>query len=176
MESKANIQALCERNKKIAESHKPLSLISEDRALGLRPSVLIVTCMDPRCVPEKFLGLQPPESIVIRNVCGHVTPNLNDILAIDHIFQFPELMVIHHTDCGALLFNEAQIRETIKARQPTNDSIDSMTFGAISDLEQSVRDDLAVLRESPLVRKELAENAAGFVFDVKTGILSRVAE
>ena len=43
-----------------------------------------------------------------------------------------------------------------------------------SSLEQSVRDDLALLKASPLVRKELAENAKGFVYDIKTGLLTPV--
>ena len=41
-------------------------------------------------------------------------------------------------------------------------------------LEQSVRDDLAILRASPFIRKELAQRSVGFIYDLKTGELSRV--
>ena len=44
----------------------------------------------------------------------------------------------------------------------------------MTSLEQSVKDDLAILKASPLVRKELRENASGFIFDIKTGLLSAV--
>ena len=39
-----------------------------------------------------------------------------------------------------------------------------------------MKDDLAVLKKSPLVRKELADRAQGFVYDIKTGLLSKVEE
>ncbi len=43
-----------------------------------------------------------------------------------------------------------------------------------SSVEQSVKDDLAILKASPLIRKELAERSSGYVFDIKTGLLSAV--
>ena len=44
----------------------------------------------------------------------------------------------------------------------------------LHSLEQSVRDDLAILKANPLIRKELAERAHGFVYDIKTGALTPV--
>jgi len=41
-------------------------------------------------------------------------------------------------------------------------------------LEQSVRDDLKIVRDSPMVRQELKDKAIGFVFDIKTGLLTKV--
>jgi carbonic anhydrase len=41
-------------------------------------------------------------------------------------------------------------------------------------LEQSVRDDLAILRAYPFTRKELADSSIGFVYDLKTGKLTPV--
>jgi hypothetical protein len=79
----------------------------------------IVTCADPRLAPEKFLDLGPGTSchsspihhildgstdivltvgpIFIRNVCGHVTPALNDIVALDRLVTINNLLIIHHT-------------------------------------------------------------------------------
>jgi carbonic anhydrase len=73
----------------------------------------IVTCADPRLAPEKFLDLGPGTSchsspshhilylkvgpIFIRNVCGHVTPALNDIVALDRLVTIDNLLIIHHT-------------------------------------------------------------------------------
>jgi carbonic anhydrase len=39
----------------------------------------------------------------------------------------------------------------------------------INSIEQNVRDDLEWLKSAPLIRKELAERARGFVYDIKTG-------
>lgn len=41
-------------------------------------------------------------------------------------------------------------------------------------IEQSIKDDLAVLKASPYIRKELAEHSFGFLYDIKTGELKRV--
>jgi carbonic anhydrase len=43
-----------------------------------------------------------------------------------------------------------------------------------NSLEQSVRDDIAILKENPYIRKELADRAVGFVYDLKTGLLTPV--
>ncbi|KAL6722050.1 hypothetical protein ACLMJK_001155 [Lecanora helva] len=159
----------------IAKNHQPLPYISEFKALGyVTPKALIITCVDPRNVPEKYLGLGATDASVIKNVCGHVGLAMNSILALDHLLKFEELMIIHHTDCGALLFTDADVRATVQARVPGNNSIDSMEFGGITEVAQSVKDDLAVLGKSSLIRKELKERASGYVFDIKTGLLTAV--
>lgn len=37
-----------------------------------------------------------------------------------------------------------------------------------------MRDDLNILKTSPFVRKELADAARGFIYDLKTGLLREV--
>jgi carbonic anhydrase len=44
----------------------------------------------------------------------------------------------------------------------------------LNSLEQSVRDDIAILKANPFIRKELAEHANGFVYDLKSGVLTPV--
>ena len=41
-------------------------------------------------------------------------------------------------------------------------------------LEESVREDLRYLKTHHLVRRELADNAKGYVWDIKTGKLSPI--
>lgn len=41
-------------------------------------------------------------------------------------------------------------------------------------MDQTVRDDLNILKTSPFVRKDLADAARGFVCDLKTGLLREV--
>lgn len=43
-------------------------------------------------------------------------------------------------------------------------------------LEQSVRDDLAVIKGSALVRKQIADRTYGFIYDIKTGLVSPVED
>lgn len=41
--------------------------------------------------------------VVLRTACGHVAPVLNDILAIDTLATFTEVMIVHHTGmCAGL--------------------------------------------------------------------------
>lgn len=44
----------------------------------------------------------------------------------------------------------------------------------MNSIEQNVKDDLNWLKSAPLVRKELAERARGFVYDIKTGRVHEV--
>jgi carbonic anhydrase len=41
-----------------------------------------------------------------------------------------------------------------------------------SSLEQSVKDDVALLRDSPLIRREM--NVRGYIYDIKSGKLEEV--
>ena len=45
----------------------------------------------------------------------------------------------------------------------------------MSSIEQSIKDDLAILKASPLIREELAAKSYGFLYDIKTGELKTVA-
>ncbi|CAF9923100.1 MAG: hypothetical protein ALECFALPRED_002299 [Alectoria fallacina] len=157
-------------------THRHSCVCPAASTLRLTVDISVVTCADPRCIPEQFLELRPVEAVIIRNMCGHAAPALNDILALDHLIGFTEIMVIHHTDCGALAFTDDQVRATLRKRRPDDEEIESMSFGTIKDLEQSVRDDLAVIKGSPLMRKELAERSYGFIYDIKTGLVSALED
>ncbi|OCL12161.1 carbonic anhydrase [Glonium stellatum] len=171
------VAELLERNRQLAATHEPSPTLSEMGKEGKSPpKILIVTCVDPRCNPAEFLGLNTGDALVFRNICGHITPVLKDIAAFDVFLGLSDIMVIHHTDCGATHFTDDFIRDGLKKRFPTNGDIDSMSFGAITDLEQSVKDDLEILRKSPLITKELAERSVGFVYDIKSGLLTAVEE
>ncbi|KAH8670129.1 carbonic anhydrase [Tricladium varicosporioides] len=170
------VNELVGRNRAVATAHEPFPTFAEMAAMEVdQPFLIVLTCVDPRCKPEYFLDMKPGEGVlVMRNIAGHVTPALNDILALDAFLPISEIMVIHHTDCGASHFTNDIIRQKMKERLPTHREVDSIDFGGFKDLEQSVKDDLNILRSSPLVRKGLADKAVGYVFDIKTGALTRV--
>ena len=72
------------------------------------------------------------------------------------------------------MYTDEGTRQKIKERSGSHQNLENMTFGAITNIEQSVKDDLAFLREHPLVRKELKEKAVGFVYDIITGLVTQV--
>jgi len=178
MSTEMNVSTLVERNSETAKKHNPIPTLAELGAMGKdAPHIMVLSCMDPRVVPEKFLNIQFEDGVLVsRNAGGHVEPALKDIIALDAFLRIDEIMVIHHTDCGTTHFKNKGIRDSLKARMPTKNhhEIDNMAFGAVDDLKQSVIDDIVTLRENPYIRKELAEKTSGFVFDIKSGKLEAV--
>lgn len=170
------VSQLLQNNKDYSRSHAPYPLFSDLPNIGLEPRhIVVLTCADPRCEPIHYLKTVPTDMVVImRNVCGHVNHNvLKDIVALDSLVGITDVIVIHHTDCGALMLKDENIKAHI---MKTHDSeeVFSMRFQGITDLEQSVRDDLDLFTSSLLVRAELKAHAIGFVYDLKTGALSPV--
>jgi carbonic anhydrase len=79
--------------------------------------------------------------------------------------------IIHHTDCGMVTFTDESIRT--KLRRERQIDADHVAFLPFSDLDQSVRDDLAAYQRSALVRQDIL--VRGFVYyHVKTGRLREV--
>jgi len=178
MANQLTVGELLDRNRAVAAKHDPIPTFAEmgEKKIAL-PHIVVLTCVDPRSNPQYFLNLKPLDAILyFRTVNGHVAPVINDILALDSFIGITEILIVHHTDCGATHFTDDMIRTSLKKRLPDHDEIDNMTFGAVSDLEQSIRDDLAILKASPLMRKELLDRSVGFIYDIKTGKVNPVKE
>jgi len=166
-----SLSELIARNRVYEPSHTPFPTFAEIKASGTPgPRVLVVTCADPRCEPYQFLNIAPFDAIAIRCIGGRVEPQIPGILAVDTLFNFEEIAVIHHTDCGATMFTKQDVSRVIKTRAPARaDEIDKLEFGDFKDLAGSVKDDLKILRGNPYLSKQLREHAHGYVFDIKTG-------
>ena len=133
--------------------------------------VAILVCMDARIDPARALGLEEGDAHVIRNAGGRATDDAVRSLAISQqLLGTREVVVIHHVDCGMLSFSNEQLRE--KLRQDLGADASTIDFLPFSDLAQSVRDDVAALRQSPLLMRDAT--VSGFIFDVHTGALSAV--
>ena len=135
-----------------------------------RRHVAAVTCMDARLDPARFLGLQEGDAHVIRNAGGRAADAIRSLVISQHLLGTREVVVIHHTDCGMLTFTDDQLRQKLRedlGAQTTD------AFLPFSDLEQSVRDDVAAIRTSPLLLKDVP--VRGFIYDVRTGRLQEVA-
>ena len=141
--------------------------------LPMPPSrhVAILTCMDARLVPAKFLGLQEGEAHVIRNAGGRADADaIRSLVISQQLLGTREVVVIHHVDCGMLTFTNDQLRD--KLWQDLDADASDIDFLPFADLEQSVRDDVATLRSSPLIPDDIP--VSGFVYDVHTGRLREV--
>jgi carbonic anhydrase len=148
-----------------------------------------LTCMDARLLPEKYAGLSEGDAHVIRNAGGRASDDAIRSLVISYkLLGTREWFVIHHTDCGMELFTDEIIARLLENSLETA-KIDSsgwhdvgagpgsvagkfIKWHTISNLEQSVVDDVERIRSHPLVPRNIP--IYGYIYDVKTGRLLEV--
>ena len=132
----------------------------------------VLACMDARFDPARALGLEEGDAHVIRNAGGRASDDaLRSLVISQQLLGTREVIVVHHTDCGMVTFTNDDLRGRL--REIFGVDASGTDFLPFSDLEQSVRDDVATIRSSPLIPAEVA--VTGYVYDVRTGKLAEVA-
>lgn len=131
--------------------------------------VAVVACMDARLDPARILGLEEGDAHVIRNAGGRAEDAIRSLVISQQLLGTREVVVIHHTDCGMLTFTDDQLRRKLHDGLGVDTALEFLPF---SDVDASVRDDVAAMRRSPLLLRDTP--VAGFVYDVKTGRLRQV--
>jgi carbonic anhydrase len=149
----------------------------------------ILTCMDARLDPAQYAGLAEGDAHVIRNAGGRASDDAIRSLVISYkLLGTQEWFVIHHTDCGMLLFTDEVMGDLLEKSLETA-AIDQngwhdhgrgpgsvhgrfVKWLTFSDLEQSVVDDVARIRSHPLVLGSIPIH--GYVYDVRSGQLNEV--
>jgi carbonic anhydrase len=130
----------------------------------------VVACMDARLIPTKVLGLQEGDAHVIRNAGGVVTDDAIRSLAISQrLLGTEEIVLIHHTDCGMLTFNDDDFKRSI---QDDTGVKPAWAAEAFPDLDEDVRQSIARIEASPFIPRK---NVRGFVYEVETGKLREVS-
>jgi carbonic anhydrase len=134
----------------------------------------IVTCMDARILPSRILGLEVGDAHVIRNAGGRAADALRSLVISQRLLGTTEVAVIHHTDCGMLTFSNDDLRNKVadELGQSAAREASGIDFLPFPDLDQSVRDDVLLLRRSPLIPATIA--IRGFVYDVHSGQLREI--
>ncbi len=151
----------------------------------------ILTCMDARLDPAKYAGLAEGDAHVIRNAGGRASDDAIRSLVISYkLLGTCEWFVIHHTDCGMETFTD-EIMRGLLAQSLKPATVDAsgwhdtgagqgsteaqfISFLTISDLQQSVVDDVQRIRSHPLVPRDIP--IYGYIYDVKSGRLVEVPE
>ncbi|MHB1286584.1 MAG: beta-class carbonic anhydrase [Leptospirales bacterium] len=160
-------------------------------ALALPPKrqFAILTCMDARINPAGMAGLSEGDAHVIRNAGGRASDDAIRSLVISYkLLGTKEWFVIHHTDCGMMLFTDSVMRGLLsksletavigekgwedRGKAPGSTEGEFVNFLPFSNLEESVAEDVWRIRNHPLVPKRIP--VYGFVYDVKTGKLIEV--
>ncbi|EFX41290.1 MULTISPECIES: beta-class carbonic anhydrase [Streptococcus] len=141
--------------------------------LPIKPKtrVAIVTCMDSRLHVAQALGLALGDAHILRNAGGRVTDDMIRSLVISQQqMGTREIVVLHHTDCGAQTFNNEDFQEHLKCELGVD--VSGQDFLPFQDVEESVREDIKLLRECPLIPDDVI--ISGAVYDVDTGRMIEV--
>ncbi len=185
-----NLSAVTQANSDYAEAFDLADL-------GSAPNrrLAILTCMDCRMDPCKFAGLKEGEAHVIRNAGGRATDDAIRSLIISHKFLGTlEWLVIQHTQCGMSSVSDQRVGELLaddletaefdgqqwsnperdhsENTKPGSDLGKTICWHTFADLQASVREDVELIKNHPLVASHIKVH--GFVFDVKTGKLTAV--
>jgi carbonic anhydrase len=142
-------------------------------ALPVPPArkVAVLTCMDARIDPAKALGLEEGDAHVIRNAGGRASADaIRSLIISQQLLGTTEVVVIHHTDCGMLTFQNEDLRARLA--EDLNVDASDIDFLPFSDLLEGVREDVAVIRNSPFIPDEVS--VSGLVYDVHSGRLQQV--
>ena len=144
-----------------------------DLHLSIKPKtkVAIVTCMDSRLHVAPALGLALGDAHILRNAGGRVTDDMIRSLVISQQqMGTREIVVLHHTDCGAQTFNNEDFQEHLKCELGVD--VSGQDFLPFQDVDESVREDMKLLRECPLIPDDVI--ISGAVYDVDTGSMREV--
>ena len=169
-----DLKALLDRNRNFAGQ-----FVAGDLPIRPRMSTIILTCVDSRVDPAHLFGLEIGDAVVMRNAGGRITPSVIGDLAVLGVLAAnmpgpsamqPELVVIHHTDCGMSRLANPAIQQQVAKRLGL--SVDEVEAMAITDPSATVQDDVNRLRATHGVPDQLV--VSGFVYDVRNGTLSDV--
>jgi len=130
----------------------------------------VLACMDARLNPYGLLGLTEGDVHVIRNAGGVATDDAIRSLAISQrLLGTEEIVLIHHTDCGMLTFNDDDFKQSILDDVGIKPPWAAESF---TDVEADVRQSLNRVQASPFITRK--GSVRGFVYEVESGRLREV--
>lgn len=151
----------------------------------------VLTCMDARLDPAKYAGLAEGDAHVIRNAGGRASEDAIRSLVISYkLLGTREFFVVHHSECGMQFFTNEVIRGLLASsletaeltpqgfrdvgKGPGSREGEYIEWLAVKDAKQAVLDDVARIRNHPLIPKSIP--VYGYIYDVKTGRLNEVSD
>jgi carbonic anhydrase len=137
--------------------------------LGAPPKrgLAVVMCMDARIDPIRILGLWPGDAHILRNPGALVGDAELRALAISQRkMGTTEVMVIHHTDCGAASLDEEAFTADVETDTGAPAPWKPRPYETVAESVERVRACEALPHR---------DNVRGFVFHVEDGRLVEVA-
>ena len=126
--------------------------------------------MDARLDALRALCLELGDAHVIRNAGGVVSgEEIRSLAVSQHLLGTEEVALIPHTDCGMLKITDGEFAdrvERVAGERPP------WPARASPDLEQSVRDSIRRVAESPFLLHR--DRVRGYVYEIESGRLREV--
>ena len=130
----------------------------------------VIACMDARLTVEEVLGLRTGDAHIIRNAGGLATDDaIRSLVISQHLLGTDEVIVVEHTGCGMLTFDDERVRLQIATE--TGTEVD-LAFHAFLDLEANLRAQVERIRAHPWI-KDIP--VSGLIYEVESGRLRHVA-
>lgn len=156
-------RALAENERYAATFDRPNLELPPSRRLA------VLACMDARLTVEQVLGLRTGEAHVIRNAGGLATDDaIRSLVISQRLLGTDEVLVIEHTGCGMLTFDDAEVRASFA--DATGESVD-LPLLAFPDLEANLTAQVERIRSHPWIKKV---PVTGAIYEVETGRLRQV--
>ncbi|ETS78159.1 hypothetical protein PFICI_10221 [Pestalotiopsis fici W106-1] len=144
--------------------------------LALPPAkkYLVLTCMDARIDPAAAFGIDLGDAHVIRNAGASARDALRSIIISEQLLGTREIILIKHTGCGMLTFQNEDAHGIVKKNlgDAAAKKIEGLDFLPFPDLEQAVRDDVEFLKSVETVPKDVT--VSGWVYEVESGKVRQV--
>ncbi len=145
----------------------------------------VLTCMDTRLTEllPKALGLRNGDAKIIKNAGGLILSEtdsaIRSLLVAIYELGVREVMVVHHSTCGACHMSYSEFKPHILEHGIAADTLSEWEEKGIAgwlegfhDTEGSVRKTVATIKEHPLVPKDIT--VRGFIIDSVTGELREI--
>jgi len=129
----------------------------------------VLACMDARLTVEDVLGLRTGDAHIIRNAGGLATDYaLRSLVISQQLLGTEEVIVIEHTGCGMLTFEDEAVHRDLVAKTGTD--ID-LAFHAFAELETNLRSQVEKIRIHPWIKDVPVH---GLIYEVETGRLREI--
>jgi carbonic anhydrase len=155
----------------VLEANEIYARTHELRALTPRPErkLAVLTCMDTR-LSIRTMGLKTGDAHIIRNAGGLATDDaIRSLVISQQLLGTEEVIVVEHTGCGMLTFNDDEVRRDIASR--TGHEVD-LPLHAFGDLDANLRAQVDRIRAHPWIKDVPVH---GLIYEVETGRLREVA-
>jgi carbonic anhydrase len=129
----------------------------------------VLACMDARLTVEDVLGLRTGDAHIIRNAGGLASEDaLRSLVISQQLLGTEEVIVIEHTGCGMLTFEDEAVRSDLAARTGAEVKLPLLAF---DNLEENLRAQVEKIRQHPWINDVPVH---GLIYEVETGKLRPV--